>query len=132
MSIVLDVDSHALHHHNCNVAINTLRCLLSSHSFIHTTRSLSNYAEGRVKCHYKFVVVHNIPALTGTIILLPINISIMAIYSFIVSSIMPVSVFTGLLHSTGCGLSVADHITSGTSHYCNGVCSGEKDKTFFS
>ena len=71
-----------------------------------------------IKFSYTFIAVHHIPA-------------IMYIYSFI-SSIMPVSVSTGLLHSTGCGLSVAGHITSGTSHYCSCVCSGEKDKTFLS
>ena len=97
-------------------------CNCSSHSFnhMHTTWSIFNYTEGRVKCHCKFVADHHL------------TIIIMSIYSFIISSIIPASVSIGLLHSTGCGLSVADHITSGTSHYCNCVCSGEKDKTSLS
>ena len=35
----------------------------------------------------------------------------------------------GLLHRTGCGLSIAGHITGGTC-YCSCVCSGEKGKAF--
>lgn len=67
--------------------------------------------------------------------------------SFLIISSAVVSIFTATLsiysvissvmsiHSTECGLSIADYITStgGTSHYCNCVCSGqnfEEEKAF--